>query len=238
MREILMDFWSPLINYTQSNYRTGQRVARLAPGPTCVAVVLIAIIELIVFYAFFQFRYSVIFDQKDAQLTTRDAKIATLEERIRLRDDQLADKLHSTPPSEARSIIQGLEARLNRLSPRRISESEKYTLIERLKVAPGVSYNITIMHDGACADCNLFAADFSSLFRNLSGWNVINLMGIGIANMPPTGVAVRVGNPSKLTETQRVIVNALKDVGIMFDLQSSAINNSDVELLITAKTTS
>jgi hypothetical protein len=221
-------------NFLKENSEKALRIFRLAPGATVAAVLIVGII----LYTFFQFRYSTIIEQKDAE-------IAALEQRVKLRDDQLADKLHSTPPSEAKAMIEALEARLNQLSPRRVKDSEKSILIEKLRLPSGISYTAAIMHDGACTDCNTFATDFSSLFRT-SGWNVINSIGIGISNMAPTGIAVRVGDQSKLTEAQRIVIAALKAANILFDvqsggfpiMQSGGVPNPDVGLVITAKTTS
>ncbi|WOJ90720.1 hypothetical protein RZS28_05370 [Methylocapsa polymorpha] len=169
-------------------------------------------------------------------LSNRDARISVLEERIKLRDDQLADKLHSTPPDEAKSIIQGLEARLKKLSPRRLEESGRAIMAEKLKLPPGKDFRIDIQHDGACADCNIFAADFSTLFSSLQGWSVRNTTVIGLGQIPPSGIGVIVSNPGALSEAEKIVIDAMSSAGIRLNLLRGPQREVNVVLLFTAKT--
>lgn len=49
------------------------------------------------------------------------SRISDLEERVRLRDDQLANKLSTTPPEQALEMIHALEGRVSALNSRRLS---------------------------------------------------------------------------------------------------------------------
>jgi hypothetical protein len=60
----------------------------------------------------------------------KDARIEALEERVRLGDDQLSNKLQTTPPDEARQMIDALQAQISRLAPRRVPETARSAILE------------------------------------------------------------------------------------------------------------
>lgn len=165
-------------------------------------------------------------------LLQKEAKIATLEERIKLRDDQLANKLATTPPDEAKVMIEKLEARLNRLAPRHLDDAKQAILLERLRLPRDVNHRIEINHEGTCGDCNLFAAEFSAIFEK-AGWSVENGMVIGIPNMPLSGIAFRVGNAQNLSQVEQQVADAMRAAQIVFDLQNGQ-GVGRIELLITS----
>src|SRR4051812_48406351 len=64
------------------------------------------------------------------------ASIASLEHRLKLKDDRIADyerKLEGATPDEAKARIQALEHRLEALAPRRLSEEDKKMLAQGAK---------------------------------------------------------------------------------------------------------
>jgi hypothetical protein len=203
-----------------------EQLAVIREAPIPFLIVTLAIFGIVWFVI--NLRYSDI-------IASRDSTIQTLEARIKLRDDQLADKLHSTPPNEAQAIIKGLQDRIDKISPRRLDNLKRTALLQQLKLPPGVAYQIDIMHDGACSDCNLFAADFSTLFKE-SGWAVRNGMVIGPGQLPPSGVGIIVENPSALSEPAKAAVGAMKSTGIQFDLLKGPTRDASIGILITAKT--
>ena len=169
-------------------------------------------------------------------LEQNNAKIATLEERIKLRDDQLANKLNAMSPDEARAIIQKLEERLEKISSRKIPEGSRAILVEKLKLPHGVAYEVNIAYDMACADGNQFATEFLTLFSGVGGWTVNSNMLLGISSPPPTGIAIRTRDPKKLSADEQIIFDAFSAAGIAFDLQGWRPKRDGVQVLITAKT--
>ncbi len=203
-----------------------EQFAMIKAAPVPFFLVTIAIIGILSFI--FSWAYSAI-------ITNRDATIQSLEARIKLRDDQLAEKLHSTPANEAQAIIKGLQDRINKISPRRLDPSKRSLLAQKLKLPSGASFRVEIIHDGACSDCNLFAADFSTLFSEL-GWIVRNAMVIGPGRIPPSGIGIIVSNPSALSGAEKIVVDAMNSAEIKFNPQPGPTRDADVGLLFTAKT--
>ncbi|MGO9133783.1 MAG: hypothetical protein ACLP8A_07000 [Methylovirgula sp.] len=165
--------------------------------------------------------------------------INSYEGRIKLKDDQISeykDKLNGATPAEAKARLDALESQLKALSPRRLS-SEQRNLIAR--AISGTKATINIVHDGASPDANQFAGDFLWAFQ-AGGWTVVPSMGIGIGNPAPTGLALRVVDPSALSAADKVIQNALEAAHVSYDLQggfrSPPIQPTyDLQLVITAK---
>jgi hypothetical protein len=202
-----------------------EQFAMILAAPIPFFVVTLAIFGIV--WAAYNWAYSSI-------IANRDATIVSLEQRIKLRDDQLADKLHSTPPDEARSIIRGLEDRLKNISPRRLDPSNRAILAEKLKLPSGTSYRINILHDGACSDCNLFATDYSALFSSV-GWSVTNITVIGPGRVPPSGLGIIISNQTSLSGAETLVTHAMQLAKIAFDLQVGPAQGADVGLLFTAK---
>jgi hypothetical protein len=109
--------------------------AVIAQAPLIFAAAVIVVSGLA--YAAARWAFGTVISQKDAT-------IASLEARIKLRDDQLANKLQSTPPDEAKSIIQSLEARLNKLAPRRLERDHVEAIANRIGLPSGTTYKIAV----------------------------------------------------------------------------------------------
>ena len=107
----------------------------------------------------------------------RDGKIAHLEERVRMRDDQLNNKLQTTPPDEAEKLIAKLQDTIKRTigsewAPLTAAESE--TLAR--EVALLKKRNIQVMY------VNSFGKDLARTLRNAfraGGWDATMTMGSG-----------------------------------------------------------
>jgi hypothetical protein len=200
-------------------------IAVIAKAPATFFVASLAVAGVV--FTVLDWRYSSIVAQKDA-------KMSSMEERIKLRDDQLANKLNSTPPEEARALIGKLEARLHELEPRHLDSGKRTILIEKIKPPQNSNYQIAIAHDGACVDCNRFAFDFVWAFKSVPGWNVEGGTFLGLGNPPRSGTAIRVKTIENLSDAERLVVEAFKSANIPFDLQIDANTMANVTLFITA----
>jgi hypothetical protein len=202
--------------------------AVIAQAPLIFAAAVIVVSGLA--YAAARWAFGTVISQKDAT-------IASLEARIKLRDDQLANKLQSTPPDEAKSIIQSLEARLNKLAPRRLERDHVEAIANRIGLPSGTTYKIEILHDGSCSDCSRFAADFVSLFGSVPGWEAVKGMVLGPGSLPPTGIGVCIAQAAKPSAAARTVMEAFRSANIKYDVLQMPPHDADVGLLVTAQAT-
>ena len=215
-----------------------EQFALVKAAPVPFFAVTLAIIGIVWYVE--NWAYSSIIANRDSKITSvttsKDEIIASLKERIQLRDEQLQSKFKATPPDEAKSIIQTLQDRLNKLSPRRLDPEKKVALEKKLKLSSGTTYSIEIAHDGSCPDCNQFATDFSTLFSS-AGWKVVNSIVIGPGFIPPSGIAVMVSDANNLSEAQRIVISALQSENISADIHQglSPLAAVNVALQFTAK---
>jgi len=171
-------------------------------------------------------------------------RISHLDERIRLRDDQLDDyktKLEGASPDEARARLDALEAQVAGLLPRHLSETQKAKL--RAVVTPPFgstgSWKIEILYDVASRDSQVYAAEFIEVFRAIGGWVVQSASIMGPSPYPTSGIGVKVKNRAELTAVERLVVDALTGAALQFDyLPPGRLHAGDVALLFTTKTTS
>lgn len=147
-----------------------------------------------------------------------EGRISTLEGRISLKDDQLADyknKLSGATPDEAKQRLEKLEQQVVALSPRRLNDDNVRKLVSVLSESPAT---IEISQDMAAADARALAGDFIITFQR-ANWRISAPMVMGIGNPPPTGIALQVQNVRDLRPSELLVKRALENAGIDFDLQ-------------------
>jgi hypothetical protein len=103
---------------------------------------------------------------------------------------------------------------------------------------------IIIIHDGACVDCNQYAADFDSVFSTAK-WPTMTPMALGInLKKSPTGLTVVIYDDGNPGQEATLVVKALETASIPFGVvheskskqQPMAPPPSNVSLLVTART--
>jgi hypothetical protein len=166
-------------------------------------------------YAIARWAYATIVSHKDAT-------IASLEARVRLRDDQLANKLQSTTPDEAKALIAALQDQVAKLQPRRLTEVQRQALLEHAQAPLDVTWRMGIRWYGFAPDAELYARDFVDLFRQ-AGWDVAATRVIGGGH--DRGVILAVGDPENLTDLERTIRRAFEKAG----LQLALVQNDDAK---------
>lgn len=159
-------------------------------------------------------------------------------ERLHSRDEKIADykiKLEGAEPEEARAHIKDLEARLARLEPRRLTDTQQETMSRHLAAAAGV---IDVVFDGACVDGRAFSAGFGAVFQK-AGWRVGFPMVFGIGDPPATGLKVTVKDLNRLSEADHALFTAMDASGLRYDrrggLHSDEYSPRTAELLITSQ---
>ena len=159
--------------------------------------------------------------------------MAILQERIKLRDDQLSNKFNSTPPDEAKEIIKKLTDKLAKLLPRQLTEEQQKIIAQNINISD--KYTIEIGHDMSCSDeCISFVKQLSIIFSNNPAWSVQNSAVLGPSLLSPTGFGLYVSNPSSLSRPETIVSNALKAAAVSFDVLPYPYNKrSDVRIVIT-----
>jgi hypothetical protein len=169
-------------------------------------------------------------------------RIESLDHRLKLKDDQLADyrnKLSGASPDEAKARLDALENQVRALSPRRLTADQREQLRSRLAQGTGA---VHVVEDMACPDVRKYAGDFAWAFE-AAGWLASKSMVMGPGYHPPSGLGVLVPDPNNLTPAQTSVVNALRAAGADFDLHAQrpvwrpGDSEPDAELLFTSKLT-
>lgn len=163
------------------------------------------------------------------------AERGALNERLRLRDDQIADlksKVGTASPDEIKARIDGLEARLADIAsivPRRLNKEQKATLRAALAApsdAPTGPVRISV-EDGV-DDGHLYSLDFQEALTE-SGWKAPLVQRDRVGRVrSQCGLCLRVVDPSALTPIQRRLADALKAAGLQFDVHGELTNFPDV----------
>jgi hypothetical protein len=152
----------------------------------------------------------------------RDARIGSLEERVKMRDDQLNNKFQTTSPDEARQMMEALRAQVARLTPRRLPKEKRPALLEQLRLPPGgPKQRVDIEWEALIFDAEMLAQDLVSLF-DTAGWDVGGSREIG--GDPKSGIMLAVINPSNLTPTEIAVRTVLEQSGLTFNLVGDKSN--------------
>lgn len=156
-------------------------------------------------------------------------RIASLEDRIKLKDDQLADyknKLSGATPDEAKARLDALEQQVRTLSPRRLSDRQRRTISDLIGVVgPG---RIMISQDMGCSDARTYSLDFKAAFE-AAGWIVDLSQFMGNRRSSPHGLGFIVHDMNRLDAKQSAIRRALLAASIEFDLAQGNIWPSQLE---------
>ena len=152
-------------------------------------------------------------------------RIDNLQSLTNLREAQLQDykdKMNGASPDQAKARMDALESRLFEvlsqvasLAPRTLTDRQRRAALAVLDRFRGS--RIKILSDAAAPDVKRLADALTATF-NGAAWHVETGIVLEIANPPPTGVALLVPDPVRLTPPQQSIAEALRDAGLAFDL--------------------
>jgi hypothetical protein len=151
---------------------------------------------------------------------------------LQAKNDDLKDKVGTDVPSEIKKRIDGLEAQQARMRPRRLNEETIRRLFGLLSRTPG---EVVVTHYTSVPDSKAYGDDFIRAFSD-AGWKVRLFKSDEAQDSPPSGIGVAVSDPSSLTMRQTILMNALRTVGILFDLQSlSEQDLRDFRMMVNAE---
>jgi hypothetical protein len=166
--------------------------------------------------------------------------ISDLEERLKVCSERVAEfckKLNTQSPDEAKAHLDAIEAQLaalrRQVPPRRLTDRQRVLLRDAIVRPVRVACSIEIEHDMSCSDCKAYAQDFCSVFAAIPGWRVNALGFYNLEEVPSSGLGLRVIDPTNLTNTEFIVLNALQQAGIPHDVIRGRSQQTDVGLLVT-----
>ncbi|MGM5020219.1 hypothetical protein [Tardiphaga sp. 367_B4_N1_1] len=179
-------------------------------------------------------RYGGILTGRDGIISNKDSEIALLKGQ---RDDY-KDKLSGATPDQAKARIDALEGRLKQIEqtgPRSLAAEQRQALTQTARVPVGAQYALTIVTEGGCPDCPVYASILERAFRD-AGWKIGNGMLMGPPQRPVRGIALVVPDAKNLSAEALLIQRSLRAAQIDVELMSGYFmqNMPETELLITA----
>jgi hypothetical protein len=162
--------------------------------------------------------------------TSYAVRFASLQSRIDLKNDQIADykaKLGDAPPETIRKKIKSLEDAVVAMKPRELADAER----QAISVTCGASGTLRIHYMESVADAEHYASGFFHAFTR-AGWQVSVIAAVGVTDRPPTGLRMYVQEAAKLTSRQEMVINALKSAGVPFDLGARSDIGASVDVLL------
>jgi hypothetical protein len=148
-------------------------------------------------------------------ITHKDARLATIEERLRLRDDQISNKFQTTSPDEAKGLIAALQEQVAKLQPRRLTDTQRSAISQAARPPDDAKWSLSLTWVGTSSDAERYAQDFSQLLSGI-GWQLNSARIIGSGS--EEGVFLRVPDPSNLEPRASALARALKAAEIEFDV--------------------
>jgi hypothetical protein len=207
--------------------RLRQEARAIASAPILAATAVV--VALLVIWAVLHWSYR-------AALNNKDSHIAFLERRV----SDYRERLGGATPEEARKRIDALEAELKslriRLQPRRLTPSQRQSIVDRSRLPAGAKPQpVIVTHEATCSDCPAFAEDFVSALTEGGNWEVTATVVQTPAERPRTGLSIRVAEPLRPPPEAVRLQSALRSAGLAFDVIAGAVGDS-VELLVTERT--
>lgn len=173
--------------------------------------------------------------QYTTQLKNLESGKASLQEVIRLKDQQIDDykaRLQKASPDDAEKKIGGTMPAIRALAPRNITPDQR----ERMDIAlRGTSGSILISHDVGTPDASRFADQIGDPF-SVAGWQIVRAVAMGFESfLPSTGVGVIVASGFP-TDAEKAALRALDSGRIEYDIiqrPPDRQGRADVEIIIT-----
>ncbi|MDQ8697213.1 hypothetical protein [Hyphomicrobium sp. LHD-15] len=167
-------------------------------------------------------------------VTQKDAKIAHLEERIKLRDDQLSGKFAATSPEEAAALIAQLKDRLADIPQQSGLRQAQLDILASAVSSPGCHYKISIVQNGFGSDPML--VQFRKVFKKAPGWIAIDGGLIAGPAQPDCGLTVVTQSASELSTPEKLFIDGLSKAEIAFERSEEATRDADVTILVCIRT--
>lgn len=147
---------------------------------------------------------------------------------------EYAKKFHGATPDEVQRRMESLQARLDRLEPRRLSSQQKTVLRKQLPLPEAAGFTrINVAFDAACVDGKQYAADFVRALRSCRGWRPSSGTLFGWARELESGLAIVCYRHGRTAAAAKALSKALAEAGI--DHETIVSPEEELELVITSR---
>lgn len=206
--------------------RLRQEARAIASAPILAATILVT--ALVVIWAVLHWSYR-------TALSNKDSHIAFLERRVA----DYRDRLGGATPDDAKRRIDALEAELKalriRLQPRRLTPSQRQSIIDRSRLPAGAKpAAVLVAHEATCSDCRAFAEDLFGALGERGNWETTATVIEAPADRPRTGLGIRVEQPLRPPPEAVRLQAALRSAGLPFDMVAGGAGTA-IELLVTER---
>lgn len=147
---------------------------------------------------------------------------------------EYARKFQGATPDEILRRMGSLQARLDRLEPRRLSSQQKKTLERSLPLPEGAgSTKINVVFDARCVDGQQYATDFVRTLKACRGWRPSTETLFGWARELPSGIAIVCYRHGRTAAAAKALSKGLAEAGIEHETIVSP--EEELELVITSR---
>jgi hypothetical protein len=136
-------------------------------------------------------------------------------------------------PADVAARIRQLEDRLASLPPRRLTD-EQLDAITKSGSPPPSSSRLAIVHDSVSGEVGRYAHDLVEAYSATPGWNVVEEAYPMPRHALAHGVGVGLADPVRPTPAEILVLEALRDAGIDYELVSKITHGADAEIVVCA----
>ncbi len=165
------------------------------------------------------------------------AIIASLQTRLKRAEERWSvfeSTLPGMSPADAAARIRRLESYVAQLPPRRLDDKQKQ-MIAAAGCPPAEAPYLAIVHEAASAEADRFARDLVEAFSAAPGWNVVDEPHPMGARSLAAGLAVGLADPDNPTPTEQLVLMALRDAKVTFDVVARAAHGADAQVIVSTR---
>jgi hypothetical protein len=162
-------------------------------------------------------------------VSTLRARLKLAEDKVRMVDDDFGGASHA-----AAARLKRLESYLAALPPRRLDETQRRA-IAAAPCPPAHAPYLTVVHDATSPEVDRYARDFVEAFSAAPGWNVVDQPFPKMPHPPCLGIAVGVSDPGNPTPTEQLVIAALAEAGVAYDLLTKTPHGADAQIVVSAR---
>jgi hypothetical protein len=163
--------------------------------------------------------------------------VSTLRARLKAADDRVRayeDGLGGLTPTEAALRLRRAEAYLASLPPRRLSEEQRRAIASG-SCPPIDAPRLAVVYDPASGEIDRYAHDFVEAFAAAPGWNVVDERFPLLPRAPALGIGVGVADLGHPSPTEQLVIGALSDAGVAYDLVPRSLGAVDAEIVVSGR---
>lgn len=163
--------------------------------------------------------------------------VSSLRARLKLAEERNGAFEREFPgktPAQAAARLRRLEAYMALLPARRLTDEQKRA-IAGAGSPPADATRVAIVHDSVSAEVGRYARDIVEAYSATPGWNVVDDFYPMTPQPLAVGVAVGLADLANPTQTETLVLLAMRDAGIGHDILPRTTHGADVEIIVSAR---